>query len=105
MIVNENNFKLQETYDARATDKQIQVNAKFAEHPAEFSIVLLGSDKTPDCKISSFTANIWFRTRKGENREQYTSFKGLERAIENKAKQYGYTLEKLIITKGEPNRL
>ena len=105
MLVNENNFKLQETYDARATGKEIQVQAKFAEHPAEFGVILLGSDKLPDCKISSFTANIYFRTQKGTNSEQYKSFKGLEQAIKNKAKQYGYTLEKLIIRKGEPNRI
>ncbi len=105
MVENKINVSLESAYNARRTNDEIQVQAKFAEHPAEFGVVLMGSDDTPDCKISSFSANIWFRTPKGENRQKYTSYKGLEQAIKRRAKQYGYTLEKLIIRNGEPNRL
>jgi hypothetical protein len=102
------NPTISELYNSRFSkdeNKQFKVGAKFQESPITFGMVLTGSDKTADCKISSFVENIYFRTQNGENRKQYTTVKGLARAVKNQAKKYGYTLEKLIIEKGEPDRI
>ena len=97
-----------ELYDSRFSkdeNKQFKVSAKFKESVVSFGIVLTGSDKRPDCKISSFVENIYFRTQNGENYKKYTNIKGLEKAVKNQALKYGYTLEKIIIEKGEPDRI
>jgi len=86
-------------------DKQFKVSVKFKETPVLFGIVLTGGDKRPDCKISSFAENIYFRTQNGENYKKYTTIRGLAIAVKNIAKNYGYTFEKLVIEKGEPDRL
>ena len=105
MIENKINASLDSVYNARKNNQQIEVSAKFKESVVPFGVVLQGSDMMPDCKISSFAENIYFRTQNGENRKQYTTFVGLEKAIRNHSKKYGYTLENLIIQKGEPNRI
>lgn len=102
------NPTISELYESRFSDnaeKQFRVSVKFAESPAPFSVILTGGDKEPDCKISSFTENIYFRTRNGENYLRYSSIKSMEKAIKNISKKYGYTLEHLIVEKGEPDRI
>ena len=97
--------ELYESRFAESENKQFKVSAKFKESIVPFGVVLMGGDKRPDCKISSFVNNIYFRTRNGENYKRYSSIKALHTAIKNLSKKYGYTLEKLIIEKGEPVRL
>ena len=97
--------QLYESRFAKNEAEQFKVSVKFAEARIPFGIVLTGSDKRPDCKVSSFSENIYFRTQKGINFKRYTTIKGLATAIKNRAKKYGYTFEKLIIQKGEPDRL
>lgn len=102
------NPTINELYESRFSDnkeKQFKVSAKFSESVVSFGIVLTGGDKRPDCKVSSFHDNIYFRTRNGVNYKQYKSIESLEKAVANVAKKYGYTLEKLIIEKGEPDRI
>ena len=97
---------IKELYNSRfSNDKQFKISAKFSESCVLFGIVLTGSDKTPDCKVPSFAENIYFRTQNGVNRKEYKSIKNIENAIKNKAKEYGYTLEKLVIEVGEPDIL
>ena len=62
----------------KAEDKQI--NIKLTDKPYEFSLVLK-SFGGADCKISSFGANLWFRTNKGLNYEKYNSLKDLQSAV------------------------
>lgn len=102
------NPTINELYESRFSEneeKQFKVSAKFKESVVPFGIVLMGGDKRPDCKISSFSENIYFRTRNGENYKKYKTIEGLKKAIENIAKKYGYTLERLIIEQGEPDRI
>lgn len=99
---------IDELYESRFSDdknKQFKIGVKFTESPVIFGIVLTGGDKRPDCKISSFANNIYFRTRNGEYYKKYKSIKGISNAVKNIAKNYGYTFEYLQIEKGEPDRL
>ena len=98
---------IQDLYDSRFNtneNNQFKVTAKFKESLIHFGIVLTGSDKTPDCKISSFGENIYFRTQNGENRKQYKTIPNLMNAVKNIALKYGYTLEVMNIQHGEPDR-
>jgi hypothetical protein len=102
------NPTIDQLYDSRFSDndnEQFKVSVKFSESVVPFGIVLTGGDKEPDCKISSFHDNIYFRTKSGENKKRYSTIKGLAKAVRTIAKKYGYTYEKLIIEKGEPDRL
>lgn len=97
---------IDELYESMFTDnkeKKFKVSAEFKESHVPFSVILMGRDKTPDCKISSFVENIYFRTRNGQNRKRYESIEALRKAIERVAKKYGYTLKRIIIEKGEPS--
>jgi hypothetical protein len=60
-----------------------QINIKMSDNPNNFWVVLKDR-KGPDCKISSFGANIWTRTNKGENYEKYSNFATLQTAIKNR---------------------
>ena len=100
------NPTIQELYNSRFSgneNKQFKVSLKFAESPITFGVVLTGGDKRPDCKVSSFVENIWFRTPKGENYQQYKTIGTLKAALQKRALHYGYTLEKIIIEQGEPD--
>ena len=99
---------IDELYESRFSDdkeKQFRVSAEFVESKTLFGIVLMGGDKTPDCKISSFAENIYFRTQNGQNRKRYVSIDALRKAVEKVAKKYGYTLRRIIVEKGEPDRI
>jgi hypothetical protein len=97
--------ELYESRFTKNTERQFKVSVKFKESVVPFGVILMGGDYRPDCKISSFAENIYFRTQKGTNYERYTTIRGLQRAIKNVAKKYGYTFDKLIIEKGEPDRI
>ena len=61
--------------------QEYQICAKVGSYT--FSVILVGRDSEPDCKISSFSANIYFRTRNGQNRKKYNSVQSLDKAIKN----------------------
>jgi len=67
----------------KAEDKQVIVT--LTDKPYEFSLVLKDY-KGIDCKISSFGANLWFRTNKGMKYEKYSSLSSLQRAVVNEIK-------------------
>jgi hypothetical protein len=58
-----------------------QINIHLSDKPYVFHLVLLGRDKEPDFKISSFGANLWARTNKGINRQKYNSIVGIKKAV------------------------
>lgn len=60
-------------------EKQIVIS--LSDKPYKFHLVLLGRDKTPDFKISSFGANLYARTNKGMNSQKYTSIEGIKKAV------------------------
>lgn len=86
-------------------DKQFKVDIRFKEKKHLYALVLQGGDKKPDCKISSFEDNIWFRTPNGENSVRYQRLGSLVNAIKRTSLKYGLTFEELVITKGFPNVL
>lgn len=75
-----NDTLLQELYEGK---KYLRV--KFSSSPYLFNLVLCGRDKTPDCYITSFSANLYFRTEKGCTREKYTSYKRMLNEVVKRA--------------------
>ena len=69
------NISLEDLYEGKK-----QVNIHLSENLYEFHLVLKSGGK-PDCKISSFGANLWTRTNKGVNSEKYACFEGLQKAV------------------------
>ena len=61
-------------------DGEAQINIHLSDKPFVFHVVLKDR-KGFDCKLSSFGANLWTRTLKGENSERYNSFKSMQMAI------------------------
>jgi hypothetical protein len=59
--------------------KQILINLSDKQY--QFHVVLLGRDNQPDCKISSWGANLWARTNKGMNYEKYETLSTLQSAL------------------------
>lgn len=58
-----------------------QINIHFSNKPFTFHLVLKDRHGI-DCKISSFGANLWARTKKGVDSEKYKTLGGLQRAVE-----------------------
>ena len=70
------NISLDELYEGK---KQLII--KLSDKPYQFHVVIAGRDGRPDCKISSFSANLWARTKKGINCEKYRSLKTLQASL------------------------
>jgi len=67
---------LEELYNG---EKQIIIH--LSDKIYTFDLVLIDLHKKIDCKISSFTANLWTRTNKGINMEKYSSISILQREV------------------------
>jgi hypothetical protein len=78
------NVPLEELY--LALDKQIIIH--LSDKPYTFHVVLRGRDNKPDCKISSFGANLFLRTNKGVNSEKYNSLSTLQTSLVKLIKNY-----------------
>jgi hypothetical protein len=65
-----------------------QINVHLSDKNYTFDVILKGLDNEPDCKISSWGANLWFRTLNGQNRKRYSSLKTLETAILKMVNKY-----------------
>jgi hypothetical protein len=70
------NISLDELYNGT---KQLVISLN--DKPHQFHVVLKDRTGTPDCKISSFTANLWARTNKGVNYEKYKSIATLQSSL------------------------
>jgi hypothetical protein len=60
-------------------EKQIKIHLSDKDHV--YTLILVGRDKTPDFLLSSFKGNYYVRTKKGMNRQKYTSLRGIETAV------------------------
>lgn len=58
---------------------------KFTNNIYHYHIILHGRDKKPDCYITSFQANIYFRTEKGVNRIKYSTYKRMLNEVQRRA--------------------
>lgn len=61
--------------------KHKQINISLSDKPYDFHVVLVDRVGNPDCKISSWGANLWARTNKGINYEKYLSLSSLQTAL------------------------
>jgi len=57
---------LDELYNGKA-----QIIIHLADKPHQYHVVLVDRSGNPDCKISSWTANYWVRTRMGLAYDKY----------------------------------
>ena len=71
---------LQDLYDGK---KYLVV--KFTNNIYPYHVVLHGRDKTPDCYITSFQANLYFRTEKGADRTKYSTYKRMLNEVQRRA--------------------
>ena len=105
MIIYLDNCKKEATienlYTNRTNGNPHKIEVTFKNSQYKFDVILDGRDNAPDCKISSFQANLYFRTQNGINKKRYANIKAIERAVKNIAKYYDYELENIIISKGE----
>jgi hypothetical protein len=96
------NVSLENLYNSRNSENPHRVKAIFKNSSYSYDVILDGRDGTPDCKISSFGANLYFRTQNGINRKKYANLKAIAKAVKNRAKQIGLELDFIEIQKGEP---
>jgi len=75
-------ISLDELYD----EPKKQINIHLSDKFYVFHVVL--DNRGVDCKISSMGANLWFRTRNGQNYKKYSSLKALQIALVNSVKRY-----------------
>lgn len=81
--------------------KQILIHTESGDF---YTLILKGRelDNAPDCKISCYKNNLWFRTPKGLNKEKYNTTGSLQLAVkivlESRVKDYiiGYSLNNTI---------
>jgi len=52
-------------------DNKSQITLHLSDKPYVFTIILKGLDQKVDCKISSFGANLWTRTKAGMEYRKY----------------------------------
>lgn len=74
--IKELNVSIESLYKA----KDMQVLVWMQKKPAYWSLILK-SGGMPDCKLSSFHLNIYFRTAKGIKYEKYSSLAILQREV------------------------
>ncbi len=74
--INSLGTNLDELYNG---EKQILIN--LSDKLYQFHVVLKGRDNNPDCKLSSWGANLWLRTNKGMDSEKYSSLSTLQSAL------------------------
>jgi hypothetical protein len=70
------NISLNDLYEGK---KQIIIN--LADKPHQYHVVLCDRSGKADCKISSWSANLWARTKKGIIFERYNSLSSLQSAL------------------------
>ena len=58
-----------------------QIIIHLSDKPYTFHVVLADRSGKPDCKISSWGANLWARTNKGMNYEKYKNLSTLQSAL------------------------
>lgn len=58
-----------------------QIIIHLSDKQYTFHVVLIDRSGKPDCKISSWGANLWARTPKGINCEKYNSLSSLQSSI------------------------
>ena len=71
---------LQDLYDGKK-----YLGVKFTNNMYSYHLVLHGRDKEPDCYITSFRANLYFRTEKGTNRTKYSTYNRMLKEVQRRA--------------------
>lgn len=69
-----------------------QINIHFSDKPYTFYVLLQDLSGKIDCKLSSYSANLWTRTNKGLQYKKYSRIQDLQTSI-----------KKQVITKIDTN--
>jgi len=84
----------QKTFNNLYSSRYNEIKVKFEEYPDNFDLELYGlSDRKPDCCVSHFGYNFYFRTNKGLKYEKYKNWEILKREVIKKSKKLGLTVE------------
>lgn len=89
---------IQDLYDEKA-----EMQVKMDGHPANFSVEMVydlshyKDELEPDCKVFSFTANKWFRTKRGADGTRYKSISDLKKGIQMSARARGLKVQEFIL--------
>ncbi len=62
-------------------NNEYQINIHLSDKPFRFYVILKDLRGKIDCKISSYTANMWMRTNAGVKYEKYSRLQDLQTAI------------------------
>lgn len=92
---------IEDLYNEAAT-----IKVKFKEKDLAFEVEMFdniakvyGERFVPDCKVSHFGYNQWFRTNLGmSNKKKYSSVGKLKQAITLSARSRGLTVENFTLT-------
>ena len=95
-------ISIEDLYKSADSEIPHRVKAIFKNDSYSYDVILEGRGGIPDCKISSFGANIWFRTRNGVNEKKYANIEAVEKAVKNVSKKYGLELDCLEVSEGIP---
>jgi len=63
-----------------------QIIVHLSDKKYTFTVLLKNRQDHVDCKLSSFSANLWTRTEKGVNYEKYSRIRDLQTAIKKQIK-------------------
>jgi len=93
--------QLEELYKGTQVIKVQFIGKSHAYHiylsKEEFNRKTMDYEKIVDCRICSWSDNVWFRTPKGVNYEKYSSLAKLKQAITLSARSRGLIVDKFII--------
>ena len=93
---------LENLYTSRNNNDPHRLKVIFANSVYVYDVILDGRDNKPDCKVTSFSANFFFRTPNGTKSKRYVNLSTLTRAIKETSKRFGLEVEYFEISKGEP---
>ena len=89
------NQRLAEIY-ALPSWKQPSLEVKLKEYADPFTLELVGRDQNPDCNISHFGYNLYFRTGAGLKSKAYKSVNMMRREVIKRSKALGLQVEYFI---------
>lgn len=78
---------IDELYAEKKYERTFEITVHLSDKPCTFGVILRDRHGF-DCKVSSFGANLWFRTRKGVNKERYSRIQDLQAAIVRRMREY-----------------
>ena len=68
-------------------NNEYQINIHFSDKPYTFCVLLKDRNNRIDCKLSSWSANLWTRTKSGMEYKKYKRIQDLQTALKKEVKR------------------